>query len=577
VDASRQQDKPSNPLAGSAFPVYGGNQFAWNRRWPQGFRLCTEKDFLQMEASTLALRSAARIPLSRKLLAALSDEKLVAHVRSGSEAAFEVVFDRYHRPILAFCRHMLGSQHESEDVVQGTFAAAYADLLRSRSEIHLKPWLFTIARNRCLSALRARRESCAELDPESLAAGLAEEVERRADLRALVADIAELPEQQRAALVLAELRALSHPEIAEVLGCEAGKVKSLVFQARSALIDSRKARETPCDTIRGELATLTRGSLRRTYLRKHLRECPGCSEFRAELKRQRAMMGAVLPVVPSVALKHQTLSAVGLGGGSAAGAGGVVAGLGSQAVAVKIAVAVAVGGASAGGAALEMRRDAPPAAPARPSVRTIAQDLPAPTFTTHGRHSVALAPPATSDPRPGARSLAPAGPPAVEPAAEAAPAPEHHALDMPPAAEHNATPAPSTPHGQNQAPVADKPDDAAEPPAPEAPPSSGNSGSVPGRTQSEAPGNSGSGPGHPGEAPGTSGSAPGQGGEVPGNAGGALKPDPPGNSASAPGHAAPPAATPGPPAAPGSGNASPGPPPGPPGSGTLHGHAPPSG
>ncbi|HEX8855771.1 MAG TPA: RNA polymerase sigma factor, partial [Thermoleophilaceae bacterium] len=243
-----------------------------------------------MEASTLALRSAARIPLSRKLLAALSDEKLVAQVRSGSEAAFEVVFDRYHRPILAFCRHMLGTQHEAEDVVQGSFAAAYADLLRSRSEIHLKPWLFTIARNRCLSALRARRESCAEFEPKSLAAGLAEEVERRADLRALVADIAELPEQQRAALVLAELRALSHPEIAEVLGCEADKVKSLVFQARSTLLDSRKAREMSCDEIRGELATLSRGSLRRNYLRKHLRACLGCREFRDEMKRQHAML-----------------------------------------------------------------------------------------------------------------------------------------------------------------------------------------------------------------------------------------------------------------------------------------------
>ena len=108
-------------------------------------------------------------------------------------------------------------------------------------------------------------------------------MQRRQDLRDLLADVAALPDEQRAALVLAELGACSHEEIATVLAVPRDKVKALVFQGRSSLIASRTARETPCAEIREQLAILRGGSLRRTTLRRHLRECPGCRAFRSEL------------------------------------------------------------------------------------------------------------------------------------------------------------------------------------------------------------------------------------------------------------------------------------------------------
>ena len=99
---------------------------------------------------------------SRRLLGLASDDRLVQQIQHGSEAAFEVAFERHSPAILGFCRHMLGSQEEAEDAVQHTFAAAYSDLQRGgEREIALKPWLFTIARNRCLSLLRARRAGSA--------------------------------------------------------------------------------------------------------------------------------------------------------------------------------------------------------------------------------------------------------------------------------------------------------------------------------------------------------------------------------------------------------------------------------
>jgi predicted anti-sigma-YlaC factor YlaD len=80
-----------------------------------------------------------------------------------------------------------------------------------------------------------------------------------------------------------------------------------VFQARTSLIASRTARETPCEAIRKELAGL-RGALpRRTTLRRHLRECPGCRDFRAQVVEQHRALAAALPVEPSDGLKQAAL------------------------------------------------------------------------------------------------------------------------------------------------------------------------------------------------------------------------------------------------------------------------------
>jgi RNA polymerase sigma factor (sigma-70 family) len=279
-----------------------------------------------VEATSAPRPHALRLPKPRRLLAALSDDRLVEHVRKGETAAFEVLYDRYSGSILGFCRHMLGNVSDAEDAAQHTFIAAHADIQRhDRRDLHVKAWLYTIARNRCLSMLRARREQPSADGIDVVSDNFVHDVENRADLRALLADVSKLPDDQREALVLAEVGDLSHGDISQILGCEASKVKSLVFQARTALIDRRIARETPCTEIREQLATLRGGALRRSHLRHHLEACPGCSEYRDEVRRQRAMLSVALPVVPSLALKAKVFGGLSLGGGSAAAGGAVVA------------------------------------------------------------------------------------------------------------------------------------------------------------------------------------------------------------------------------------------------------------
>jgi RNA polymerase sigma factor (sigma-70 family) len=294
-----------------------------------------------MEASALRRQRAAVLPRSRRLLTTLSDDRLVEQVRRGNAVAFEVIFDRHYRGILSFCRHMLGSREEAEDAVQQTFTSAYTDLQSNRREIRLKAWLYTIARNRCLSVLRARREQAADLEDEALpTAGLSEQVQQRADLQELLHDLRELPHDQREALVLFEIGDLSQAEVAKVIGVEPVKVKALVYQARSALIENREARAIPCSEIREQLANASGGALRRAPLRRHLNACEGCREYRDQVKAQRRALAALLPVVPTAGLKSGVLAAIGFGGG--AGGGGIAAGGG---------VATGTAGASSGTAA----------------------------------------------------------------------------------------------------------------------------------------------------------------------------------------------------------------------------------
>jgi RNA polymerase sigma factor (sigma-70 family) len=310
-----------------------------------------------MAATAVPLRS--RRGARRRARLRVGDERLVARVRAGDDDAFEAIYDRYYLSLLAFCRHMLGSRHEAEDALQHSFASAYSALRGGDGVEDLRPWLYTIARNRCLSALRAQREElCAdelELRPKAFD-GLAGEIQLRADLRDLVDDLQRLPEDQRAALVLFELGDQSHEQIAAVLGVRREKVKALVFQAREALLRARRARDEPCADVRERVAT---GDVpRRSVLRGHIDRCPNCAAFEQEVRSQRAAFAAIMPVAPTVGLKASILAAMGCGSAAAVGgtgatvAGSVAAGgttvglasLGAKGVVTKVLAVVALAG-----------------------------------------------------------------------------------------------------------------------------------------------------------------------------------------------------------------------------------------
>jgi RNA polymerase sigma factor (sigma-70 family) len=268
------------------------------------------------------------------------DAALVRRMRAGDERAFEAIFKRHHAPLLSYCRHMLGNQDEAEDALQQAFIRAHKALLGPSPPRELRPWLYAITRNRCLSAIAARRPTTVLDDRTPSLAGLSEEVHEREDLRELVADMGRLPEDQRSALLLAELDDLSHQAIATVVGCPVSKVKALVYQARATLIAEREAREASCRDIREQLSVARGGELRRGPLRRHLSLCAGCRDFQHAVATQRQSLAAVLPVLPSAALAARIL-----GHGAIHAAG--TAGIGQAGATVVPAGGGAAGGASA--------------------------------------------------------------------------------------------------------------------------------------------------------------------------------------------------------------------------------------
>jgi RNA polymerase sigma factor (sigma-70 family) len=299
-------------------------------------------------------------------MALYRDARLARAARRGDDGAFERLHALHQASVLAFCRHLTGNREDAEDAVQHTFLAAYRRIEDCEEATDWRPWLFTVARNRCLTLLRARRAESPLVDPEMVAAvdGLAVEVERRHELRDLVRDMARLPEPQRAALVLSQLDALSYREIGSVLDVKPEKVKALVYQARSTLAAAREAREAPCQDIRHEIATARGSALRRRLLRRHVGQCEGCREFEVAVMRQRHDLGILLPLAPSVGLGQAILgSTLGREGATAASAGGAAVATGGAGAgfvgglaalgaggALKLAVVVAIAGSGAAGA-----------------------------------------------------------------------------------------------------------------------------------------------------------------------------------------------------------------------------------
>jgi RNA polymerase sigma factor (sigma-70 family) len=223
-----------------------------------------------------------------------NDTALVNAMRRGDLRAFELIYSRHSPSLHAYCRHVLGCRHEAEDAVQQTFLNAFRAITADDRELKLRPWLYRIAHNQCISVIRRRRERIQE-EVESPTLGLSAQVEHREELRATLRDMADLPEEQRAALVMSELKTFSHAEIADTLGCPPQRVKSLVFQARQSLASGREAREVSCDEIREQLAVLSGGSLRRSVLRRHLVGCRGCREFRRTMRQDRRAAASFAP------------------------------------------------------------------------------------------------------------------------------------------------------------------------------------------------------------------------------------------------------------------------------------------
>ncbi len=417
-----------------------------------------------MEVSALRYSGGIGLHARSPLLRLQSDERLVSLIRRGSATAFEVLVARYNARLLAFCRHLLGSREDAEDVLQEVFSAAFNAILDDDRPINVRPWLYRIARNRSLNHLRriqAVGVDSMDIHLSDHGSTTADKVHEREEFRLLVGDIQCLPETQRTALVLREMDALSYEQIAEAMETTVPSVKSLLVRARVSLAEASQARMLTCEEVREELGEVAEGLLRRPgpLVRRHLRTCERCSTFKSQLNETSKALAAVLPigVGPLMLLRKLAILHIGHSAGagssaSGASAAGQAAAVGSTAAAGAGAVmgSTSTGFISASVGAIATKAAAGLAAAALVTAGAVEVDHSAPAPVHHHAAATQLAElpsstPAASTPTPAPvvhmpvhRHLATTRPHVHKAAATATATTAHKTLDKP-VAKHTAT------------------------------------------------------------------------------------------------------------------------------------------
>jgi RNA polymerase sigma factor (sigma-70 family) len=270
------------------------------------------------------------------------DDRLVRLAAGGNQRAFAMIYERHHQALYRYCRSIVRDEHDAEDVLQTTVARALAALGKGPPDAPPRAWLFRIAHNEAVSLLRARRPT-AELDETDRPTGLSVEdrAEERARLALLVADLGELPERQRSALVMRELSGLSHTEIACALGVSLSGAKQAIFEARVGLQEFAKGRAMTCAEIQQLISDADGRTLRGRPVRAHLRSCADCRALRDAIGRRRSDLAAIAPPLPA-AMAAGVLARL-FGGGQAGGGGAAATAAAGKAGTLAVAGKLAAG------------------------------------------------------------------------------------------------------------------------------------------------------------------------------------------------------------------------------------------
>jgi RNA polymerase sigma-70 factor (ECF subfamily) len=170
-----------------------------------------------------------------------SDLELIRRSKTGDTAAFDVIMQRYNRKAYQVIFGLVRNHADAEDLLQDTFLRAYENIARFDERYRFYTWLYRIAVNLCFTHLKRRKAAPQSLTddegettdvPDERRPELSANVDRR---HAIERALAELPAEQRLAMVLRTYEELSYAEIAEVMKTSIGTVMSRLSRARDKL------------------------------------------------------------------------------------------------------------------------------------------------------------------------------------------------------------------------------------------------------------------------------------------------------------------------------------------------------
>jgi RNA polymerase sigma-70 factor (ECF subfamily) len=197
----------------------------------------------------------------------VTDEDLVARASAGDVESFNQLVSRWERPIFALAFRTLGREEDARDVSQEAFMRAYRGLPGFKGQAKFSSWLYRITLNLCRDWIRRERRAPLVAVPEGVdPTDLADErasplesvedlVSRREMSAAVERAMADLPEEQRTAILLKEYHGLTFQEIADMLECPLSTVKTRLYQGLSVLrrrLERRQAEEASLRRARWE-------------------------------------------------------------------------------------------------------------------------------------------------------------------------------------------------------------------------------------------------------------------------------------------------------------------------------------
>jgi len=163
--------------------------------------------------------------------------EVIRQVLEGDVESFGQIVERYEKPVVRMIRNMANNRESCEDIAQDVFFTAYKKLTSfDPGRSNFSTWLFTIARNKSINAMKKKRPvSMGQLPEKMKPHNPSDKMAEREFFDRLDRELLALPSSQRRAFVFAEFEELSYEEIAQIEGARIGTIKSRINRAKKRL------------------------------------------------------------------------------------------------------------------------------------------------------------------------------------------------------------------------------------------------------------------------------------------------------------------------------------------------------
>ena len=175
------------------------------------------------------------------------EQELIVRAKKGDEKAFEEIINLYQKKVCTTIYFMVKDESIVEDIAQEVFIKVYSNISKFNEQSSLYTWIYRITMNACFDEIRKSKKVVylsnvietedgeKEVEFEDPSQNVDEEIERKLERAELIKAIKQLSEDQRALVVLRDIRGFSYWEIADMLNLKLGTVKSKISRARTAL------------------------------------------------------------------------------------------------------------------------------------------------------------------------------------------------------------------------------------------------------------------------------------------------------------------------------------------------------